>query len=56
MSIRSMIYNRVLRSMEIQRALHNKLFICSKRCCLLYSMIRILKRPLLLLTADLSLD
>ena len=46
-SIRSMTYSRTLRSMEVQRARHNKLFICSKRCCLPYSMIRILKRPLL---------
>jgi hypothetical protein len=38
-SIRSMTYSRALRSMEVQRARHNKLFICSKRCCLPYSMI-----------------
>jgi hypothetical protein len=45
-SIKSMIYSRALRNMEVQRARHNKLFIVSKGCCLPYSMIRILKRPL----------
>src|SRR5580704_1216891 len=53
-SIRSMTYNRALRSIEIQRARHNKLFICSKRCCLPYSMIRILKRPLVNLQSSLA--
>ena len=45
-SIKSMIYSRALRTMEVPRARHNKLFIFSKGCCLPYSMIRILKRPL----------
>src|SRR5258708_4478990 len=45
-SIKSMIYNRALRNMEVQRARHIMLVIFSKGCCLPYSMIRILKRPL----------
>jgi hypothetical protein len=44
-AIKSMIYSTALRSMEVQRARPNKLFIFSKGCCLPYSMIRILKRP-----------
>jgi hypothetical protein len=46
-SIKSMIYGRALRIMEVQRVRRNKLFIFSKGCRLPYSMIRILKRPLL---------
>jgi hypothetical protein len=37
--VRQLRLKQSLRSMEIQRARQNKLFICSKRCCLAYSMI-----------------
>ena len=40
--------------MEAQRARRNKLFIFSKGRCLPYSMIRILKRPLLANSTDVS--
>ncbi len=50
MSITSMTYSRALRSsMGDTKGNHNKWFICSKRCRLSCSMIRILKRPLVVL-------